>query len=165
MRYIFLLLLVGCYTAKKAEKDINKIQEKHPQVLAKKAASLYPIKYHIDSSEFVNYLEQINIKIDSMLVKDTIIDTIKFYPSCEKVKKELRNSYKFIKGLQQTLNNIPQVIEYREDSAKIYLCQSEYNKLSKDRDKYRNRYELFKTICIWILVFLILSLIGHIIKR
>lgn len=165
MRYLFLLLLVGCYTAKKAEKDINKIQEKHPEVLAKKAASLYPIKNHIDSSEFVNYLEQINMKIDSILVKDTIIDTIKFNPDCIKIKKELRNSYKFIKGLQETMNNIPQIIEYKEDSAKIYLCQSEYNKLSKDRDKYRSKCELFKTLMIWILIFLILSLIGHIIKR
>lgn len=165
MRYIFLLLLVGCYTAKKAEKDINKIQRKHPEVLAKKATLLFPTIRKTDSSEFVNYLEQINVKIDSQLVKinDTVIHNIN--PECVKIKKELRNSYKFIKGLQETMNNIPQVIEYREDSAKIYLCQSEYNKLSKDRDKYRNKCEFFKTLCIWILVFLILSLIGHIIKR
>ena len=163
MRYLLLLLLVGCYSVKKAEKDINKIQQKHPEVLAKKSAELFPIRHYTDSSKFVKYIDSINEIIDSQIVTltDTIYDTI----NCNKVKKELKNSYKFIKGLQENLNNIPVIVEKVEDSAKIFLCQSEYSKLVIDRDKYRKRCELFKTFMIWILVCLILSLIGHIIKR
>jgi hypothetical protein len=163
MKYLLLLLLVGCYSVKKAERDIDKIQRKHPEVLAKKSVLLYPVRQYTDSVKFVKYIDSINEIIDSHIVTiaDTIFDTI----NCNKVKKELRNSYAFIKGLQDNLNNIPYVVERVEDSAKIYLCQSEYSKLSVDRDKYRKRCELFKTLMIWILVLLILSLIGHIIKR
>lgn len=144
MRILLLLLLCSCYTAKKAEKDLDKVQRNHPEVLAKRSSLLYPVTQRADSQNVI-------IWRDSVLnYFSTINDT-----NCVKIVKQIK--YKVLES--------PIVTIYREDSAKIYGYMNQYSKAIFERDKYKDRFELLKTLIIFLLLLLIISLIVHIIKR
>lgn len=94
MRYLFLLVfLYGCYTSKDAQKDLSKVQEKHPEELAKVCKDKYPcLPKKTDTVEKV-YYDLIEVecpgtvyieKRDTIISKDTIyVKITKKVPSKE----------------------------------------------------------------------------------
>ena len=109
-----LLLLGGCYTAKKADKAIDKAQRNYPEVVAKKARSLYPCTtVRIDTAWQLHdtIIEipcpEVPIIVDTVTLTDTI---------------KLTNRVTVPVRVQ-----LPQrvVTKYVEDSAKIYVLNSE----------------------------------------
>ena len=51
MRYLFLIFLVGCYSARKAENQVNKAIEKHPETVLPIFRGKYPCQIiHVDTS-------------------------------------------------------------------------------------------------------------------
>lgn len=78
MRYLLIILgvlLVGCYTPKRASFQVTKAQSIHPKIVAEKCASFYPTK---DSISIVEKL--IKGKTDTLLEEilvdcDTVVET------------------------------------------------------------------------------------------
>jgi hypothetical protein len=88
MRYILLTILFwGCYTPKKAAKDFDKAYDRHPELVARKAAKLFPVKS--DSVELTKWRLQVDsifadpiIEVetcqDSLIEKDKLITQIRY---------------------------------------------------------------------------------------
>ena len=145
-----LLLLGGCYTAKKADKAIDKAQRNHPEVVAKKMIQFYPNRtVRIDTAWQLHdtIIEipcpEVPIIVDTV----TLIDTVK-----------LTNRVTIPVRVQ-----LPQrvVTKYIEDSAKIYVLNSELATYSSkiqrleqqlaDTTESRNKWRKWCLIT-WVLV-------------
>lgn len=77
---LFLLLLVGCLTPKKADRQLLNIAAKYPQKVAKKCTDTYPVKERTDTIENTEY-DFIEVLCDTFLnigeKRDTIVLTKK----------------------------------------------------------------------------------------
>jgi hypothetical protein len=131
MRYLILLVfLYGCYTAKDAQKDLNKVQEKHPQELAKVCKDKYPcLPKKTDTVEKVYYdlieveCPEVYIERDTFISKDTIyVKVLKTLPRKEIiVTKYIKDSAE----LQVALNQLA-------------VCKQETEKLKADNDRKKS---------------------------
>lgn len=176
MKYLFILLLfVGCYTDKQAQRDLIEAQLKKPNVVADFVSKNYPcdtIKGKIDTIEKVKWIrivDSANRKIiifrDTIkkIVYDTIISKDK---RCEDRIKELKASLLdaelFIEGLQQTLNmQVPYVTQYVtiKDTAQILSKEYEIKKLKSELDNANSkRFNMFNWLVALLLIILLLIL-------
>lgn len=169
-KYFFIILFFcSCFSEKKAERDINKIQIFYPELLAKKTSEFYPCinqTIKIDSTKDSVY-KQIEIQIKN--TTDTIqkiineIDTIKDVSKINYYKKKLIEANGFIEGLQQTLQR---QVPYIERTIKVTdtALQKQLDGLIKDYNDYRLRYERLMKILLWVTIALSVSIIINIIK-
>lgn len=150
MRYfIILLLLLGCNT----EKKLNKINAKHPEVIAKFARDHYPCaKSSIDTITNIEY-DFIEIKCDTIITpgdKDTIVVH-------GKPKTYVVHDTQTI-ALPSTIKVVTKVI--RDSSCEVLLtkCKSELQSEIKKHDK--DAYWIK-----WLLILLAASIILHLIRK
>jgi len=153
MKYLLIILFCyGCYLPKRAERQLNKVQNKYPELLAKKSIELYPIKQRIDSVEFVKWKDSIIYVLST--TNDTInninFDTIN---NCTQFKKRLSIANELLKR-----KVIPSKIVYIEDSSKIFILNNELQKSNAARDKYMAKYLFWIKFSICILIILVLLL-------
>jgi len=159
MRYLLIILLLwSCYLPKRAERQLDKVQSKYPELLAKKSAELYPIKQRIDSVEFVKWKDSIIYVLST--TSDTItnisIDTIS---DCTQLKKRLSIANELLRR-----KVIPSKIAYIEDSSKIFILNKELQKSNVARDKYMSKYLFWIKFSVCILIILVLLLAILLIK-
>ena len=173
MRYLYLLLLfASCYSAKQAEKDIDKAQAKFPEVVAKKSSQYYPCGWmvvELDSTEKIKwstYVDSINNVIYRYKI-DTIVEIKDCTESNKMLKKKIKEQSEFIDGLQFALNNVPVIEKYVvvQDSAKMKLKQFEIDNLNSLVVKNQKTLNQRTSILIWALILFIVSLILHIIRK
>lgn len=173
MRYLFILFFfASCYTAKQAEKDIDKAQAKFPEVVAKKSSQYYPCGWLVmdmDSSEKVKwstFVDSINNVIYRYKI-DTIVEVKDCTESNKLLKKKIKEQSEFIDGLQLALNNVPVIEKYVliQDSAKMKLKQVEIDNLNSLVVKNEKTLNQRTSILIWALILFIVSLILHIIRK
>jgi hypothetical protein len=145
---ITLLLLGGCYTAKKADKAIDKAQRNHPEVVAKKARSLYPcVTVGADTSTILidsniqlevpdNWYYPVQIEVDSFKSDANIA-----IPNLDSVIIKPINKKKItipIKIPQRTINTKV------EDKANTFLitkqCEDEKKALNDSISYYKTKY-------------------------
>lgn len=132
MRYLFLVLfLYGCYTAKDAQRDLGKVQEKHPTELAKACKDKYPcLPKKTDTVEKV-YYDLIEVECPEVYIekRDTFIskDTI------------------YVKVLKTLPRKEIIVTKYIKDSAdlkvaldELAVCKQQTNKLKADNDRKKS---------------------------
>ena len=163
----FLLGLLGCYTSKKADKQLNKAKINYPNLVADKMALWYPYsqnKSKSDSSEYnvlKTQLDSLNrLKIDYTDIKsDTICkyDTIKKYDTLLKRYKEIIYKYRTI------FKTIPAIHDtvIVSSSAEKEIIQ----KMINEREDAHKRYDRSSKLNIWFLIALIISLIIHIFRK
>lgn len=159
MKYLLIILFCyGCYLPKRAERQLNKVQNKYPELLAKKSVELYPIKQRIDSVEFVKWKDSIIYVLST--TNDTItninFDTIN---NCTKLEKRLKIANELLRR-----KSIPSKIVYIEDSSKIFILNNELQKSNAARDKYMNKYLFWVKFSVCILIILVLLLAILLIK-
>ena len=166
MRYIqifFLLLLMGCNTAKQAEKAIDKIQAYHPEVLAKKLSEINPckpIKKTSDSSAYkywrkrVNDLEKrkIKVRIDTLMVCDTIIDIDTLVTDCPKLVTQYRELIKESPVIHDTITII--------DEAKLIAMSYQLTQEKINREDYQKKYTKTMYWIAWLLILIISLLLA-----
>ena len=153
MRYLLIILLLyGCYLPKRAERQLDKVQSKYPELLAKKSIELYPIKQRIDSVEFVKWKDSIIYVLST--TNDTInninFDTIN---NCIKLEKRLSIANELLRR-----KVIPSKIVYIEDSSKIFILNNELQKSNAAKDRYMGKYLFWVKFSICILIILVLLL-------
>jgi hypothetical protein len=161
MRYLLigaLIILAGCYSTNKATKDLNKIQNKYPELLASKAMQLFPVVERIDSFEVVKWRNSIinELEIDTLIITDTI--------DCDILKRREEKYIKTILNLRRAIVNPKTVIKYISDSTRTYLLKKELEKANADVNKFRKNYDLMIKLALAFLIALVLSLIAHIVR-
>lgn len=141
--FFLCLLIVGCYTPKKALKQLNNAFNEHPDVVAKFANEKYPIKVSkVDT--IVSFDTGYLFVQDYVQKTDTIIDTI------TKIKYILKNVDK-IKVVTKNVTITKMVV----DTAKVAELSYQLNQCNKDGIKSKEKSN--KSIT-WLLIFLCISL-------
>jgi hypothetical protein len=154
IKLLLLLSITGCYTAKKAEKNINKIYDKYPAVVDKFCQDKFPcITLSADtvnvSDTSYSYLPcpEVPILIDT-IINDSI-RKIKIYVPKKVISKII----------------ITKIIEKRiKDSAEIFSCQVKLDSCNKEKDKWIEKNEKKSNIIKWLFVLLIISIIINCLK-
>lgn len=168
-KYIYLVLLItSCYTAKKAVKDLDKVYNAYPEVVAKKTSEWYPcIPYQIksDSSQYKSWLksfDSINGLYFEMLSQ--IPDTFKL--SIHDTLKEKCLDKKAIIKYREVIRNMPSIHDtvYKIDSAKNFILHKKADDCEVDRLDILKRYLKFKTYFIWALILLCISLLLNVLQ-
>jgi hypothetical protein len=167
MKYLPILFLIfGCYTQKKATKQVNKTQLEYPEVIAQKCKDLYPCKiisYKKDSSEYFEFMRAIddlnNFYLSSIGVKSdtvTMLDTILVYRNCPKAIIKYRELIKNVPAIHDTVKII--------DEAELFVLSSQIKTL-QDKVSKTNEKRI-KTIwfSVWILFALLILLIVNFLK-
>lgn len=166
---------MGCLTPKKSEKEIDKIHQKFPEILAKKSSYYFPCGWKIINMNnqeearinkiFDSLNKEIIIEVDTIQKLIYCTDTITDISKIEKLKNQLFNTTNFIKSLQKSLNS-KSFIVYKNvevtDSAQLFDLKNETIVSKNGLEKYRNRYENLLKISIWLIIALAISLLLNI---
>ena len=150
MRYLLLIILLwGCYTPKKAAKDFDKAYDRHPEVVARKASKLFPVKS--DSVELTKW----RLQVDSIFA-DPIIEV-------ETCQDSLIEKDKLITKIRYKVKTMPPI--YRVDSAYIYTNEKELQRNIKAREAAERKAEIYFKILACILIAILLFCVGYFIKN
>lgn len=172
MRLFFVslcFLLSSCYTQQKAINQLNKVQERYPEQVAKQSALWYPckpIKAISDSSKYKVWkskLDALNsLKIDSILITDTcyLFDTIvknKLVTDCDRIVTKYREIIKLLPTIHDTIIQI--------DSANVFTLTYERDVALLDKSKMEVRYKVFRKISIFLFLFVVALLLLYASKQ
>lgn len=155
---LILLSLLGCFTPRKAERQLNRIERNQPDLLAHRAMKLYPIVERIDSFEVVRWRDSI-LELHTL---DTLTDTL--ITDCDLFTQKERQYRDKIKALRSAISKPVTIIKYINDSTKLYLLRKELAISQRDFHKYRKNYEIMMKLSLVFLACLVLSLIVHLIR-
>ena len=156
-KVIFLLLLCGCMTSKKAKKSIEKINKDYPELLA---------KYCQDS------LPCVTSKIDTVVKYDTTYTAIQFnYDSIPTDTIWLTHSRTQLIDKPvyiASVGKINTIIKTIKDSAQIKSCELELmavnkkcNELTAQNTKLQNKVTAKNRWITWLIIALLCSIIVN----
>jgi hypothetical protein len=160
---LFLLVITSCYTEKKAQKELNKANDKYPDVVAEFTRDKYPCTELKDSTVVYDTVYQ---EVEALCppqqiiyTKDTLwkkkIDTV--YRKDDIYKKNPLVKTTVTVPVRQTT-----VTKWFEDSAKIKLLTSQINKCGEDLKQSERKKERNWDWIKWLLVALGISVIVNI---
>lgn len=148
-----LIVAAGCYTPKKADKQLAKAMSEYPEKVAGVCKKEYPCKPgKTDTLEKV-YYDLIEVECPEYpIIYDTIIDTI------TKVKDKIK--YVTVKvPSKETI-----ITKYIIDSALVKVYQSKYEECKKEADKWKYKVKSRMT-WIWALIALVILLAAWLILK
>ena len=96
---VSIFILSGCYTAKKAEKAINKAKLNYPELIAEKCSEWYGCDTVTIIRDSVQFKEWVN-EIHSF---DTIMDTIRMKEKCPEILVKYREIIKRVPPVHDTI--------------------------------------------------------------
>ena len=169
LKYLLFLsiILVGCFTEQKANKQLSRIEERYPILISEKCSEKFPptiIKDSLKITEFISRIDTfLSINTDTFLVNDTILKSdLTLLKKYNNLVLKLQNANKFINVLKGDLqNNPPYIVKNIIDSAKVFSLTKQRDIALKDREDYRTRNEVMNKVCIWLLI-IIIVLISYI---
>lgn len=143
---VSIFILSGCYTAKKAEKDLNKAKIHYPEVVAQKFSDWYGCDTVTITRDSIQFKEWVN-EIHSF---DTIIDTVRLKEKCPEILVKYREIVKRVPPIHDTFKMVNRV--------EVELYRDKYEKLRVDNEKKTNwliRLGIFMLIMLLILIAII----------
>jgi len=153
MRILYILsifILSSCYTAKKAEKDINKAKINFPEVVADKCGQWYGCDTVTIIRDSIKFKEWVN-EIHSF---DTIIDTILLREKCPELLVKYREVVKRVPPIHDTIKV--------ENKASLEAIRLKYEALKKEHE---SNLKLTTKLSWFALFLLLILLIITIIKK
>ena len=157
MKYLILIIFfVGCYTPKKADRQLNRAYVNYPAIVAEKTGNWFPcipVEIKRDSVRYVAFLHQIDTLLE--IKRDTIIDTIILDKICPERKVLIR--YK------ELLKSVPPI----HDTIKIkdMSCEAILSDLRAKNENLRDKSEGKNKWIISLLIALCVSIIFHLIRK
>lgn len=146
-------MMSSCYTANKAEKDINKAYENYPETVAAFARDKFPCKETgIDTIVKTEY-DFIEVRCPDQPEPTQVIDTL-YLTKPSRPKTYILYKDKFV-GIPTTTKVITKIV--RDSSCEILLKKSG-GQLQKYVDKSEKQSDWIK----WLLIALGISFIGNI---
>ena len=140
---VSVLLLSSCYSAKKAEKDINKAKLNYPEVVAEKFADWFPCDTVTIIRDSMTFKEWVN-EIHSF---DTIIDTIRIREKCPELLIKYREIVKRVPPIHDTIKI--------KDRTELNALSLKYEALKKEHESNLK----LTTKLSWVALFLLLILL------
>ena len=174
-----LVLIIGCYTHKKAEKQLDKAKDKYPVLVALKTADWFPckeIEVKTDSSAYKkwkNALDSIlnlNKGEDTVFVTDTLEITTQ---ECTAYKNKIIAISSQLTKAKQTINlirnktiNPPAIHDtiIKLDSTQIVILSDKLKQSESEKEKHQKKHSLWLKLGISFLVAFLISLIFNILK-
>jgi len=149
MKYLVLVFfLYGCYTPKKAEMHLDKVNENYPEKIAELCSKQYPVRLKHDTVTEV-YYDLIEVECPEY-VQETVHDTVTYRDTI---------FTKVIKSLPSKVVTITKVVE---DSAKIKVLMAA---LDKEKGKVVLIEKKVKDRFLWVLLAIIGILTFILIKK
>lgn len=146
--FLFCVAFTSCFTMNKAKMTIGKIEDKYPELLASKCADKYPVVYKIDTINFTDFINSVDsfydFKLDTIHTNDTIYKT------------KLKESKKFIKEV--IYKHTPTIVKIVTDSAKVFSCQVKLDTSIKEKERYKNLYDVWFKIAIALFIMLLITI-------
>jgi hypothetical protein len=180
MKYILLLplFIIGCYTPKKAQKQLDKAKDKYPILVALKASEWYPckeIKIVTDSSEYKKWLDSINSILDkgedTILITDTLEivsqECTAYKNKIIAISSQLTKAKQTINLIRNKITNPPAIHDtiIKLDSTQIVILTDKLNTSEKERQKQESKHNFWFKFGISFLIAFLISLIFNILKR
>jgi hypothetical protein len=144
---IFSIIFLSC----SPEKQLNKLQIKHPEVVSKKTSEWYPCvvtKIISDSSQYKDFM----IKIDSLNRIDTcyLTDTLVSKDTIIKTYKKLLIKYREVVRHLPSIHDTVRVLDKADLTAKEY----ELKQMAAKSDDYNKKYtrSLFYMGILWLVI-------------
>lgn len=145
---VSIFILSGCYTAKKAEKAINKAKVNFPNVIAEKCSEWYGCDTITIIKDSIQFKEWIN-EIHSF---DTIIDTIQLKDKCPEILIKYREVIKRVPPIHDTIKI--------KDKAESEVWKFKYEAIRKDNEgNLKLTYKLSWTALILLLILFIIAIL------
>jgi Ca2+/H+ antiporter len=151
---LFLLLIIvshsGCYSSKKASKQMDKAISKYPVLAAEKTRDRFPCTDgKIDTVVTTNYeLLEVECPGDTTLILDTVTNEV-----IRTIIKPGKTVYK-----ESPVKTITRTVKV-EDSAKVYLAQADRDHAIKERDEYKRSAKKWKEAALVVGLFLLLAIL------
>ena len=147
-----LLLLVGCYSLKKATKQVRKANDTYPEMVAKFLQKEYPCIDKKSDTTFI-YDTSYQTKIDTFIIENPIIsiDTI--------IKKDTI----FRQSKERVITITKTIVQKIEDSSKLSIASNQLNLVNKKLEKFIGKSEQKSEWIKWLLIILCISIIFNII--
>jgi hypothetical protein len=168
-KYIYIpFLIVGCYSIKKATKELNKAHDAYPEVVAKKTSEWYPcvpLEIKSDSSQYKAWLRSFD-SINGLYfgLMSQLPDT--FNIEVHDTIKEKCLDRKAIVKYREVLKKMPSIHDtiYKLDSSRNFIAVKEKEDCEKDRLNIMKQYLKYKDYLMWALFIMFLSLILNVVQ-
>lgn len=138
MKYFPILFSIIFFSCS-PEKQLNKLQINHPDLVCKKAAEWYPcvsIKAVSDSSQYKEFMSQIDslnqLNVDTLYIKDTLVTKDTVVKTCKKILVKYREILKHVPAIHDTIKII--------DQAGLIAKDYELKQMTLKADDYNNKY-------------------------
>jgi len=141
---VSLLTLSGCYTAKKAERDINKAKVNYPDIVAEKCADWYACDTVTIVRDSIQFKEWVN-EIHSF---DTIIDTIRLKEKCPEILVKYRQIVKRVPPIHDTIKV--------KDRSELDALSIKYEALKKEHDANLKLMTKLSWVALFLLIILLI---------
>lgn len=150
---MIMLMISGCYSSNKANKDISKAYENYPENVAAFARDKFPCKESgIDSVTKIEY-DFIEVKCPDQPEQSQVIDTI-YLTKQSKPKTYILYKDKFV-AIPTTTKIVTKIV--RDSSCELLLSKS-----VADVQKYVHKNEKQSDWIKWLLIMLAVSIFGNI---
>lgn len=126
-----LIVAAGCYTPKKADKQLAKAMSEYPEKVAGVCKDEFPCKPGKRDTVEKVYYDLIEVECPDYpdAVHDTIRDTLK------------QESIRIVKVKVPVQGKETIITQYLVDSALVKFWQSNYQKWQKESDKWQSKYK------------------------
>jgi len=142
--------VVGCYTERKANKELNKALQTYPVMASCIIKDRFPCK---------------SVVIDTLLKSDTLYDFI----DCPEQPQQMQNIFDTINNIVVVKKYVPKKVISKviitktiekliKDSAEIFNCQGKLGNSNKEKERYKNLYDVWFKIAIALFIMLLISI-------
>ena len=161
MRYLLILFLTGCLSAKKAGRQLDRISEEHPDLIASTCAKQYPcLPKKSDTISLVEY-DFIEIECPDGSVPATSkdsTDTIYIIKQGSRIIKEVKIPCES-KVITQYVEDSAKVRELRD---KLGVCSKDFEKAAAEAKRYKG---YTKVLGLLVLLIIVAYFVGRWFKR
>lgn len=172
-----LIFLIGCYTSKKAEKQLDKAKDKYPTLVAKKTSDWFPckeIKIISDSSAYKKWLDSINSILnegeDTIHITDTLEITTQectlYKDKITAISSQLAKAKQTINLIKSRVINPPAIHDtiIKLDSTQIVILSDKLKQSEIEKEKYQKKHSFWFKLGISFLIAFLISFIFNILK-
>lgn len=181
MKYLALLplFIIGCYTPKKAEKQLDKANKEYPFLVAEKLSNWYPCKeveIKTDSSAYKKWMAALDSILNLNKGEDTLFvtDTIEVISQeCTAYKNKIIAISSQLEKAKQTINlirnkviNPPAIHDtiIKLDSAQIVILSDKLKQSEAEKEKQQKKHDFWFKFGISFLIAFFISLIFNMLK-
>lgn len=174
LKILLIVMISGCYSVQKAEKEINKAQVNYPALVAKKSLEFYPCTYKVitDTFDVVKW----RLQVDSIIKTDTIylneitlkecVDLAAIKKVNDRLRADISNKGILISNLRKAINQVPVVYKtvIVKDSAASYLLEKDLTAAKGSLDKTKEKVVERNNNIMLLLIILFFSLLVNLLQ-